>query len=387
MPNKYRVKLSDGRSFDVETEGGPPSEQDVMRTVGAGNVNLFAQPKVKNPDGTTSTVDSRSFNFDGQEVLLPSVTPDGRHLKTDEDVVAEYKKTGRYLGKFKTVNEANAYGKQLHEDYAAGKYDAVGAQPTVAWEPGQDQPWSRPAHSQNEADTLIDQVVALGRSSAHPVGVGDVLPLLIMSGAPNLPVKDFLTRSVTALKKAGLETHGLADVLKFPARAIGKFADDLPSAVGARIAESEAGRLAKAGVDRYLPSESGYQPAPAASAPPSAAAAAPPLSAPPAVVVEPPLSAFEETMRAQSPGRVPAGRIANEAALAARRAAAAAPKLRLSAEEVTLAMSMAKAGKTPAAIQESIRALRALASKPGVMSTPAVSAEIAARVGNRSPLR
>ncbi len=30
MPETYTVKLSDGREFDVETEGGPPSEADIM---------------------------------------------------------------------------------------------------------------------------------------------------------------------------------------------------------------------------------------------------------------------------------------------------------------------------------------------------------------------
>lgn len=37
MPQKYRVKLSDGRSFDVETEGGPPSEADVMSMLEKGS--------------------------------------------------------------------------------------------------------------------------------------------------------------------------------------------------------------------------------------------------------------------------------------------------------------------------------------------------------------
>jgi hypothetical protein len=34
MPQTYRVKLSDGREFDVATEGGPPSEQDVLAGLG-----------------------------------------------------------------------------------------------------------------------------------------------------------------------------------------------------------------------------------------------------------------------------------------------------------------------------------------------------------------
>lgn len=97
----------------------------------SGNVDLYAQPKVKNADGSTSTVDSRSYNIDGMEVLLPSVTPDGRHLKTDNEIVAEYNKTGRHLGRFKTVAEANAYAAQLHNDYAAGKYDYLSTDPNA----------------------------------------------------------------------------------------------------------------------------------------------------------------------------------------------------------------------------------------------------------------
>lgn len=88
-----------------------------------GNVDLFKQPKVKNPDGSTSTVDSLSVNIDGKEVLLPTVTPDGRHLRNADEAVAEYDKTGLHLGIFSDVASANAYAKQLHEDYAAGKYE------------------------------------------------------------------------------------------------------------------------------------------------------------------------------------------------------------------------------------------------------------------------
>jgi hypothetical protein len=35
MADKYRVTLSDGRVFDVQTEGGPPSEADVLASLGA----------------------------------------------------------------------------------------------------------------------------------------------------------------------------------------------------------------------------------------------------------------------------------------------------------------------------------------------------------------
>lgn len=92
-----------------------------------GNIDLFKQPEVKNPDGTTSTVDSRSYNFGGREYLLPSVTPDGRHLRSDGEIISEFRKTGRHLGIFDTPENATTYAKQLHEDYAAGKYKQAGA--------------------------------------------------------------------------------------------------------------------------------------------------------------------------------------------------------------------------------------------------------------------
>lgn len=44
MPQKYRVTLSDGRAFDVTTEGGPPSEQDVLGSLGGGVPETPAAP-------------------------------------------------------------------------------------------------------------------------------------------------------------------------------------------------------------------------------------------------------------------------------------------------------------------------------------------------------
>lgn len=87
-----------------------------------GNVDLRAQPEVKNPNGSTSTVDSSSYNIGGREVLLPSVTPDGRHLQSPDEIVAEYEKTGRHLGQFQSPAAATSYAKQLHDDYEAGAY-------------------------------------------------------------------------------------------------------------------------------------------------------------------------------------------------------------------------------------------------------------------------
>jgi hypothetical protein len=96
-----------------------------------GNINLYEQPRVPNPDGSVSTVDTISVNLDGREVLLPRVTSDGRHLTTPEETVAEYRQTGRHLGIFDTPENATRFAQQVHEDYAAGVYDRPGKMRTA----------------------------------------------------------------------------------------------------------------------------------------------------------------------------------------------------------------------------------------------------------------
>ena len=87
---------------------------------GRGNINLFSRPIVKNPDGSTSTVDSMSFGQDGKEILVPKVV--GNRVVSDDEAEANYNKTGDFLGKFLSIPEANQYGQQLHEDMQNGYY-------------------------------------------------------------------------------------------------------------------------------------------------------------------------------------------------------------------------------------------------------------------------
>lgn len=114
--------VTTGARAEVDAAGALAERlQPFPSPMGAGNIDLYAQPVVENPDGTHSTVDSFSVNIDGKEILLPTVLPDGRHVSQDE-AVKEYEKTGRMLGVFETPEAATAYAKQLHEDYAAGRY-------------------------------------------------------------------------------------------------------------------------------------------------------------------------------------------------------------------------------------------------------------------------
>jgi hypothetical protein len=88
-----------------------------------GNIDLEAQPRVLNPNGSVSTVDSMSFGLDGQEVLLPSVVQGGFHLSNPDAVLGEYLRTGRYLGKYPDPLSADLAGDVLHKDYAHGRFD------------------------------------------------------------------------------------------------------------------------------------------------------------------------------------------------------------------------------------------------------------------------
>jgi hypothetical protein len=103
----------------------PPSAPAEMFVVGnpegllePGNINILARPQVKLPDGSVATVHSMSFqDKDGNEVLVPMVSPDGK-MMTQKQAVEFYYKTGQHLGKFKSPEVATSYAERLHNQQA-----------------------------------------------------------------------------------------------------------------------------------------------------------------------------------------------------------------------------------------------------------------------------
>ena len=87
--------------------------QDETGQYGQGNIDLNHRIVIHNPDGSISTEKSFSTKIDGKEVLLPTII--NGQIVTEEEAIASYNQTGKYLGKFNTVQEANSYAVVLHE--------------------------------------------------------------------------------------------------------------------------------------------------------------------------------------------------------------------------------------------------------------------------------
>jgi hypothetical protein len=80
-----------------------------------GNINLHNRPRVKNPDGSISTVRTISAGFPEGEVVIPTVSDDGRVLP-DNEAIDAYRKSGKHLGIFDSPESATSYAQSLHDD-------------------------------------------------------------------------------------------------------------------------------------------------------------------------------------------------------------------------------------------------------------------------------
>lgn len=69
--------------------------------------------RVRNPDGSISTVRTISIGTDQGEVLIPTVV--GDKVLSNDEAIDHFRKTGENFGTFKSVDEANSYADALHK--------------------------------------------------------------------------------------------------------------------------------------------------------------------------------------------------------------------------------------------------------------------------------
>jgi hypothetical protein len=95
----------------------PPMHPRSGDVLAGGNIDLYNRPKVKNKDGSVSTVRSMSFSpKPGVEVLIPGVERTGKGILRGKAAIKQYQQTGEQLGVFKTPKAADKYAERLHKN-------------------------------------------------------------------------------------------------------------------------------------------------------------------------------------------------------------------------------------------------------------------------------
>lgn len=117
----YRLDLNRVPRFNFGAIGRESLQSGMLEP---GNIDVTKRPIARNADGSISTVRSISIEEDGKEVLIPTVSPDGKVL-SNGDAIALYKRGGQHLGKFRDAQSATVYAGNLHLEqarrYGAGR--------------------------------------------------------------------------------------------------------------------------------------------------------------------------------------------------------------------------------------------------------------------------
>lgn len=183
-----------------------------------GNIDLSRRQVVREADGRSSAVRPISIGQNGREYLIPTVSDDGR-LLSDHDAINLFKQTGRHLGAFKTMQDANEYADKLHRwqetMYAANPQDFQGPEvrkdsPLVSAFPGQAATPLSPA----PARSLFDLPLISSSSPSTPAYKPDPkrmeeLHALILHGKEDPELDALLDRNPAFRAQATLDDRSM----------------------------------------------------------------------------------------------------------------------------------------------------------------------------------
>ncbi|EOI3540697.1 lytic transglycosylase domain-containing protein [Cronobacter sakazakii] len=165
-----------------------------------GNIDIHNRPVVKNPDGSISTVRSMSTKIDGREVLIPTVSDDGR-IMSDDEAIDNFMRTGKHLGMFDNPDDATAYAESLHNQQAD------------EYLPNQNPPQNQPANT--DAQQPIQQQGGIMSDLGY--GLAETGRGLLQAGinVANIPAE--LTDAVTSAAAWAGNKLGIGDGTYQPA--------------------------------------------------------------------------------------------------------------------------------------------------------------------------
>lgn len=186
-----------------------------------GNIDLKARPIVKNADGSISTVRSMSFGEDAGEILVPTVSPDGKIL-SDDDAIKLYHQTGQHLGIFDNPADADAYAQSLHN-----QQDQMYSAPTQAS--------AMPSQDDRVTLTVNGQKVKVGKEflSLSPDAQNETVDEISKSLTPKQEEGSYWdTAKDMAASAASGVARGAADLVGLPGTIGDAFNNTLSSVTG-----------------------------------------------------------------------------------------------------------------------------------------------------------
>lgn len=116
--NTGNAKIAQRFYDDLTKRNGVPSEFPGM--IDPGNIDYQSRPIVKMPDGKIASVRSMSIGTDKGDVLIPTVSPDGR-IMSNQEAIDRWKATGENLGTFNSAAAADKFAEKYHDRMGPSK--------------------------------------------------------------------------------------------------------------------------------------------------------------------------------------------------------------------------------------------------------------------------